>query len=83
MANIVNEPRDWGAGHHYTQYDMDELEIRKVRALERIADALDGHQTSKWSGNVSDMPVQAKSESRSKPASGSKSSGSLFDCFKF
>ena len=83
MANIVNEPRDWGAGHHYTQYDMDELEIRKVRALERIADALDGHQTSKWSGNISDMPVQPKTEPRSKPASGSKSSGSLFDCFKF
>ena len=47
MANISNEPRDWGVGHRMTQYDMDELEVRKVRALERIADALDGHKTSK------------------------------------
>lgn len=83
MSNIVNEPRDWGAGHHYTQYDIDELEIRKVRALERIADALDGHQTSKWSGNVSDMPVQQISEPYPKPGSDSKKSNSLFECFKF
>ena len=83
MSNIVNEPRDWGAGHHYTQYDMDELEIRKVRALERIADALDGHQTSKWSGNVSDMPVQQISEPSPKPGADSKKSNSLFECFKF
>ena len=62
---------------------MDELEIRKVRALERIADALDGRQTSKWSGNVSGEPVQQKTESTAKPGSASKSAGSLFDCFKF
>ena len=83
MSNIVNEPRDWGGGHHYTQYDMDELEIRKVRALERIADALDGHQTSKWSGNVSDKPVQKTAEQPSVQRAGSKNSNNLFDCFKF
>ena len=83
MSNIVNEPRDWGGGHHYTQYDMDELEIRKVRALERIADALDGRQTSKWSGNVSDKPVKEIAEPSPKTGLGLKKSNSLFDCFKF
>ena len=76
--NTRDNPRAWGAGHHYSQYDMDELEIRKVRALERIADALDGRKTSKWSGNVSDNSG-AKNTSRSQP---SKSVSSLFDVFR-
>lgn len=76
--NTRDNPRAWGAGHHYTQYDMDELEIRKVRALERIADALDGQKTSKWSGNVSDNSG-AKNTSRSQP---SKNVSSLFDVFR-
>ena len=67
-----------GGGKSTTLYDMDELEVRKVRALERIADALDGHKTSKWSGNVSDQP-EAKSVSKSQV---SKSAGSYFDIFK-
>ena len=78
MANISNEPRDWGGGHRMTQYDMDELEVRKVRALERIADALDGHKTSKWSGNVSDQP-EAKRVSKPQV---SKGADSYFDIFK-
>lgn len=76
--NTRDNPRAWGAGHHYTQYDMDELEIRKVRALERIADALDGQKTSKWSGNVSDNS-EAKNTSRSQPT---KSVSGLFDVFR-
>ena len=60
-----------------TQFDMDDLEVRKVRALERIADALDGHKTSKWSGVVSD---QAEQKCASRPAS--KGAGSLFDVFR-
>lgn len=76
--NTRDNPRAWGAGHHYTQYDMDELEIRKVRALERIADALDGQKTSKWSGNVSDNSG-TKNTSRSQS---SKSVSSLFDVFR-
>lgn len=75
--NVKDNPRTWGAGHHYTQSDMDELEIRKVRALERIADALDGRKTSKWSGNVSN---EAESKpSRSQPSTGKSS---LFDVFR-
>lgn len=76
--NVKDNPRAWGAGHHYTQYDMDELEIRKVRALERIADALDGQKTSKWSGNVSGGS-EAKNVSRSQS---SKGVSSLFDVFR-
>lgn len=76
--NVKDNPRAWGAGHHYTQYDMDELEIRKVRALERIADALDGQKTSKWSGNVSDNSG-ANNTSRSQPT---KSVSGLFDVFR-
>ena len=75
--NVKDNPRPWGAGHHYTQSDMDELEIRKVRALERIADALDGRKTSKWSGNVSDKS-ETKGISGSQPSTGKSS---LFDVF--
>ena len=76
--NVKDNPRAWGAGHHYTHYDMDELEIRKVRAFERIADALDGQKTSKWSGNVSGSS-EAKNVSR---AQSSKGVSSLFDVFR-
>ena len=77
VGNISNQPREWGGGNRMTQCDMDDLEVRKVRALERIADALDGHKTSKWSGVVSD---QAEQKCASKPAS--KGAGSLFDVFR-
>ena len=77
--NIKDEPREWGGGHKYTQYDMDELEIRKVRALERIADALDGHSTSKWSGNVSDDVVKPRQSDNPKSTGFTTN---LFDCFK-
>ena len=50
MIDIQNTPRPWGGGNHLSQTDMDDLEVRKVRALERIADALDGGKTSKYSG---------------------------------
>lgn len=50
MIDIENTPRPWGGGNHLSQTDMDDLEVRKVRALERIADALDGGKTSKYSG---------------------------------
>ena len=77
VGNISNQPREWGGGNRMTQFDMDDLEVRKVRALERIADALDGHKTSKWSGVVSD---QAEQKHTSKPAS--KGAGILFDVFR-
>lgn len=74
MDNISNNPRPWGAGNHLSQTDMDELELRKVKALERIADALDGGKTSSASGIVGG---EKKSTATSKLFS-----GSLFDCFK-
>lgn len=76
-GNISDQPREWGGGNRLTQFDMDDLEVRKVRALERIADALDGHKTSKWSGVVSDQPEQKRA---SRPAS--KGAGSFFDVFR-
>lgn len=76
-GNISDQPREWGGGNRLTQFDMDDLEVRKVRALERIADALDGHKTSKWSGVVSDQPEQKRA---SRPAS--KGAGSMFDVFR-
>ena len=71
-GNVKDEPRLWGGGRRYTQFDMDDLEVRKVRALERIADALDGGKTSKYSGNV----IEGE-----KPQAKAKLGG-LFDCFK-
>ena len=78
MIDIENTPRPWGGGNHLNQTDMDDLEVRKVRALERIADALDGGKTSKYSGVT--IENENKPETK-KSASSGKSS--LFDCFKF
>ena len=79
MIDIENTPRPWGGGNHLSQTDMDDLEVRKVRALERIADALDGGKTSKYSGvtiESEEMPEKRKSLAHS-------GISGLFDCFKF
>lgn len=81
-ANIRDDPRPWGGGNHLCQTDMDDLEIRKVRALERIADALDGGKTSMYSGQTVEHTnasiTQAVASKSSNRGSGVKS---LFDCF--
>lgn len=79
MIDIENTPRPWGGGNHLSQTDMDDLEVRKVRALERIADALDGGKTSKYSG----VTIEKENKSEIKKTSAKSGISVLFDCFKF
>ena len=79
MIDIENTPRPWGGGHHLSQTDMDDLEVRKVRALERIADALDGGKTAKYSG----ITIESKNKKKKKKSSAHSGISNLFDCFKF
>lgn len=79
MIDIENTPRPWGGGNHLSQTDMDDLEVRKVRALERIADALDGGKTSKYSG----ITIENENKFEVKKASAKSGIRGLFDCFKF
>lgn len=76
MDNISNNPRPWGGGNHLAQTDIDNLEVRKTIALERIADALDGKKTSSASG-VSIEDVRPVKHDSSGILSG------LFNCFRF
>ena len=79
MIDIENTPRPWGGGNPLSQTDMDDLEVRKVRAIERIADALDGGKTSKYSG----VTIEKENKSEIKKSSAHSGISSLFDCFKF
>ena len=79
MIDIENTPRPWGGGNHLSQTDMDDLEVRKVRAIERIADALDGGKTSKQSR----VTIEKENKSEIKKSSAHSGISSLFDCFKF